>query len=1230
MNNIVLTEPVPSHSDLERLHLFAGRHLGEQEFDRLQAYMDRRVAPLLTALNPGIINGLNVRVSPVGTDEGFTLGPGLAIAGNGQTLGLYYPLRQTWNSLIQAYIEETQALNAAGVFYLTLRRTEAYIDADPSIDPCQRAEFDPTRDAQRVLVGTIGLTRLAFDPAVVATSNREQVENWVAANNVDGQFIGAMTNAVPLGVLAVENTGTDTEGLPTYGVAWFSEAAGRYSAISDSGYHVLLQQVNHAFRRQLLAADDRPASVSIQDYLRDNLTLDFLPAAGELPRELITDIASTSPGIHWLPQHLAIDMVAVPEEAVGELIERHLPRRVVDLRQPAGDRLRLLLALNERDYAPDLLDFPQTDARLEQDSYRYFQRAYKLWLEWIGQFQRLYFVVDDDVLEPADLVGLDLPEPIESPQLPQDFYTQIIDESLTELGVQAGTTPFFPYTNGRPAFPQFYRAWGVVSGSGSTENILPPPPVEPQTDGYVIQYAIAQNDLEAIDNQVRAVRSRLEKTRDYLLLQRQQLDNQTVSLAALAGGVAGDGSGLQVARWLPFTQLKAQKLEADPPVDPPVDPPPTDPPPTDSGTGTTAANTLLYANIVPNYMSYVSNTAATQAASQQSLSSASRTNNLMAGLGSNFGAVAESAKFSNNLIYASTLRKSPTVYSALQFNLNNNRLDKIAEAPKQALTRPAFEAKEFRFGVLEHVRPEIQEYKKALRGMRELITTLTDLFDKADANSLRSTLDGIGVPKPIDELELTPSAATEEEVDLASARIYEALFQASQILTKQIAFVEGRYNRIEAQLEGRLRARINKEAQIEKLSALIARATQTLENIDKRRIEFLGDYGVTQRLVDADWLDVFHRNQERTRVLTSAVQGVYFVRERQTSLTMPLADPLSLRHGTSSDIVPGCDWETDPELPEELEDFFDAILEVPMQDWAPLKDLKPMIPPPVRLDYIQQLRLARFKNKTSKRRNVSFLASTSPRPIKASLYNVRLQSQSLLSQLATYQFPQAVLSAKQRRREVAKVMSLEDLQAGAKGLLQRQAQQLSLRLEQAIYCLLEKLNELPPSLRLQWAQLAEDDRLQVDHVERWPGLERAEKDDFNATRTIAELVAWCWRQLQTDASSAGRGALRNMLRATIIQSALGDPAEILQGQVQVPPRRLALGEPLRLKLNRAARPGTVLQLMNPRQEVVALLNVDDDDDKGTVAQITRVTKSSVQISTRYTVVASRLTQSYKF
>lgn len=1217
MNTIVLTEAIASHPDLERLHLFAGRHLGEQEFDRLQAYMDKRLSPLLGALPAGIISGLSVRLSPVGTDEGFTLSPGLALAGNGQTLGLYYPLRQTWEGLLADYQEETRADNVAGVYYLTLRRTEAYIDADPSIDPCQRAEFDPTRDAQRVLVGTLSLKRLAIAPEAVLTHSRERIENWVAANHVDGDFLQTMKTAVPLGVVAVADVSEGVE--PDYQVQWFSEAAGRYQAIENNGYHVLLQQVNHAFRRLLLEADSRPETESLIDFLQGNLQLDFLPAAGELPKELVQNITSPSPSVSWLPPHLSVDMVAVPEESVSELIERHLPRRVVDLREPAGDHLRLLLAVDEKDFQPDLLDFPQTDSHLNQDVYRYFQRAYNTWQQWMQKYHRLYFVLDDDVLEPQDLVALDLPKAVEQPQLPQNFFAQIIDESITELGTEADNTLFYPYRNGPPVFPDFYRNWAVVSGNGPNETVLPPPVLEPQEDGYVIQYALAESELESIDNQIRATRSRLEKTRDYLLLQRQQLDNQTVSLAALAGGVAGDGSGLQVARWLPFTELKTKDQDTD--TDGSDEPPPADPDP--------VAPSPLFKMVMPSYVAYSTPKVATKTASNYSMSAAAnmaKKTNTVAKYSNLVGKNFSTNDKSPNYVFASTLRKTPNIFSNLQFNLNNNRLDKIAEAPKQALTRPAFEAKEFRFGVLEHIRPEIQEYKKALRGMRELITTLTDLFDESDSNSLRTTLENLGTPQSLSDLELKATPESKEEIELASARIYEAFFSVSQILTKQIAFVESRYNRIESLLEGFLRARIRKEAEIEKLSALIKKATEELENIDNRRIEILGDYGVAQRLADSDWLEVYHKNQSRTRILTTGVQGLYYVRERQTSISQELVDPLELRYGSATDIVPGCDWETDPELPEELEDFFDTLLEVPMDDWVQLQDLKPLIPPMPRLDYIQQMRQTRLQSKTNRKRNAAQLNLQSRRPVKASLYQVRLQSQSLMTQLATYQFPLNVFSAKQRTQEVAKVMSLEDLVSGSKGRLQRQAQQLSLRLEQAIYCLLEKLNELPPSLRLQWAQLAEDDRLQVDKVTRWPGLERAEKDDFNITRTVAELVAWCWRQMDKQASGAGKSALRNMLRATVIQSALGDPAEILQGQVQVPPRRLALGEFLRLKLNRPSRPGTVLQLLDQQQNMVALLNVDDDDDKGTVAKVTRITKTNVQVNTQFKVISTKLTQ----
>ena len=124
---------------------------------------------------------------------------------------------------------------------------------------------------------------------------------------------------------------------------------------------------------------------------------------------------------------------------------------------------------------------------------------------------------------------------------------------------------------------------------------------------------------------------------------------------------------------------------------------------------------------------------------------------------------------------------------------------------------------------------------------------------------------------------------------------------------------------------------------------------------------------------------------------------------------------------------------------------------------------------------------------------------------------------------------------------------------------------------------------------------------------------------------MAELVAWWFRQLDSEASAAGHSAMRNMIRATLIHASLGDPAEILQGQVQVPPRRLLVGEPLRIQLNRAPKAGAVLHLLDAQQQVVALLNVYDHDDKGTVAKITQVAQKDILVTTQFRVVASKAT-----
>jgi hypothetical protein len=248
-----------------------------------------------------------------------------------------------------------------------------------------------------------------------------------------------------------------------------------------------------------------------------------------------------------------------------------------------------------------------------------------------------------------------------------------------------------------------------------------------------------------------------------------------------------------------------------------------------------------------------------------------------------------------------------------------------------------------------------------------------------------------------------------------------------------------------------------------------------------------------------------------------------------------------------------------------------------------------------------------------------------------SLYGLRVQTQASLHLFSQAIMPIAQVSGKLRQTQAAQVMGLNDL-LNIRGPLQKHAQTLHNRLEQAIAALLEKLDELPPSLRLQWAQLAEDDRLTVERVAQWPGLERAERDDFNSTRTVAELVAWWFRQLGANASAPSVTAMRNMIRATLIHASLGEPAEILQGTVQIPPRFFGLGEPLRLQLNRVPKPGTLLQLMDQQQRVVALLNVDDHDEKGTIAKISQLTVNTalkdLRITTQFKVVASKATSQF--
>ncbi len=1206
MSLIVLHRPIASDPKLQRVHLFAGRHLGEEEFDRQQEYADARLSPLLKTRPAGVVYGLRLASSGSGLAEAatFVVNPGLAVTPEGYTLHLQSPLKAQWQRVIEDYLQRTATADATGVYYLTLQQSQNTIDA-PRVEPCQRAEFDPTRDSRLATVTSVRLQRLAIAPAVVTATPADQLQNWIAADRVDAEFLDNFNQAIPLALLAITSSGDD------HTINWVSEAAGRYDAVARSGYRVLLNQTAAALR-QVMQNHSLPANAGtpLADFLDNNLNLDFLPAAGELPLAWLKNADSPNPDFMWLPQHLSVDMVPVPEDSVLDLIHRHLPRRVIDLRQPAGDKVRLLLALRRQDYRADLLDIPPTDTQLESDLYRFYMRAYNAWHRWRQQFDKLYYVEPSDedpltgpgdlpaverrVLDPTQFKQLDLPKPTLPPLTPNTLFQNVIQRALTEFGSSA---PPYPYNRGIPAQPDFYSRWLVTEDGVTT----PPPVPTPEQDGLVIQYAVALVELEAIENQIRAIRTRLEKTRDLLLLKRQQLDSQTVALSALAGGVAGDGNGLQVARWLPYASLNTNLLPEE--------------------VSTPSATSRSVSGISSGTMT------------SRSISGAVSSTSKTSATGSNFN-------FSNNLLSSalntstsstpSYLASKPQTFSAFELGINKKRLDLLANLAKSAVSKPAFEAREFRFGVLDHISPEINEYRKAYFGMQDLVTTINDLFDPTDASALRKKLKvseqnlGLTAPAVLDaqiEAEADKQAgddATKRQQLwglLANQKRYEALFNAGKVLTKWISIVESRYNQIERKLQGKLREHTRKLAQIEKLSGLIRVARETLENLDRFFDEQLGDYGVAQRLLEEDWRRAHDANLERSRILTRAVQGLYYVRVRNTPVSVPVADPLSLRYKSRNDIVPGCDGDTDATLPDELEYFFDAVTEIPMQYWADLKPQRSKLPAFEKFDYLGQLRQARFKAR-SQRLTVNAGTDT----LQARLHTVHIQNQSMLKQWSRLTLPAFTHSSVQTQARAATVFSLEDLSQSGTRSLRSEAQALRQKLEQCQACLLEKLAQLPGSIRLQWGQLAEDDRIRVEQVSWWPGLEQAEQDDFNATRTVSELIAWWFRQLSDDADAASRSAMRNMIRATLIFASLGDPQEIVRGNVFVAPRVVLPGERFRVKLNRRVLPGNRLQLLDLNQQVAAELSVVDHSPDSTQVRIVNVIQPNITINSRFAVV----------
>jgi len=233
---------------------------------------------------------------------------------------------------------------------------------------------------------------------------------------------------------------------------------------------------------------------------------------------------------------------------------------------------------------------------------------------------------------------------------------------------------------------------------------------------------------------------------------------------------------------------------------------------------------------------------------------------------------------------------------------------------------------------------------------------------------------------------------------------------------------------------------------------------------------------------------------------------------------------------------------------------------------------------------------------------------------------LQLPHQALLSSLAQQQDAPVQESKLKTLEHAATRISMEDvLGSTMSGRLRRASIRLRDELEQALLCLLEALRELPPAPRYEWAQLAEDDRLPVADIDRWPGAITVSRDNYLTVLSASELLGWLFRQLADGHSAEAGAALRTMIRAAVIHAALGEPEEILKGNVLVPPRVLDPGAIIRVRLNRPARLGMQLELFDERRRVVGLVRVDDEERDDAIVTVLKTHHANVSVNRAFTL-----------
>ncbi len=603
----IVISPVYGSADMQRLNFIAGRSLSQQEFALMQRYVDERCEDLLVARQPGIVYGLDVQAPQ--TKEEFSntsvrINPGVGVSWSGRVVSIRLPLHVKWDELRQEHLarqvaegDEPPAKLPDGFYFLTLRRQVRILDEIKKTDPCTRTELDPLRDTRVATLAQLNLQPLPFEstwldysrqrvamqvfklllgshPLTQPVSWEKSPPEYTADDEETGGLLAENPHEIKLALIKV------VDNIPQ----WVDPQVGRLLARDNAVQMAMLDYWHSIISAPArFRLDGEPVELDKKKNLQQLLDVDYLPAAGKFPEQLISNVAGKvgknhlqwqRPELDFFAYGLQIELVPVPANSVMGVIRQELSRGLIDLSGVEMDRLRLMVAVNPDDYHPQLLDLPEVDKKLVMEDLVNTQyQAYLAYKAWAEAYWNLYHKIE--VRAPKIVPNLTLKTRAIFSGL---YLTHIPEGAFADLKNQRALRRELAIPDYSPAPKKAAQILGELQTRRSEElraqgnppastadlprpwSLLEPllkameEPVyeeveKPEGDGLIAERIDTREDIEEIEKFILRTNQLIDEVRDLMSAQRQQLDSITVSFSTLTGGIPGDGTGLKLMRW---------------------------------------------------------------------------------------------------------------------------------------------------------------------------------------------------------------------------------------------------------------------------------------------------------------------------------------------------------------------------------------------------------------------------------------------------------------------------------------------------------------------------------------------------------------------------------------------------------------------------------------------------------------------------------------------------------